>query len=90
MAKTRAKINAEGGIYCFPLAMSKPCPQLLSDWVNDPVTEIIKFWEADEEESEPKEIGQGFEVPLGSIWLEPETQKWYRWEERWLAILLGF
>ena len=82
----RAKINEEGGIYCFPLAMSQPRPKLLSDWVNNPVTEIIKFWQQEEKESEPKEIGLGFEVPLGSIWVEPETKKSHQWEERWLVV----
>ena len=66
--------------------MSKPRPKLLSDWVNDPVTEIVTFWEQDEKESEPKEVGLGFEVPLGSMWVEPETQKCYQWEERWLVV----
>lgn len=46
----RAKINEEGGIYCFPLAMSQPRPKLLSDWVNNPVTEIIKFWQQEEKD----------------------------------------
>ena len=84
--ENRAKINTEGGIYCFPLAMSKPRPKLLSDWVKNPVTEIIKFWQQEVEESEPKEVGQGFEVPLGSIWVEPDTKKSYQWEERWLVV----
>jgi transposase len=84
--ENRAKINTEGGIYCFPLAMSKPRPKLLSDWVKEPVREIIKFWQEEVEESEPKEVGQGFEVPLGSIWVEPDTKKSYQWEERWLVV----
>ena len=84
--ENRAKINTEGGIYCFPLAMSKPRPKLLSDWVKEPVREIIKFWQEEVEESEPTEVGQGFEVPLGSIWVEPDTKKSYQWEERWLVV----
>ncbi len=84
--ENRAKINQEGGIYCFPLAMSQPRPKLLSDWVKNPVTEIIKFWQQDGEESEAKEIGQGFEVSLGSIWVEPNTKTDYKWIERWLVV----
>ena len=84
--ENRAKIDAEGGIYCFPLTMSQPRPQLLADWVNDPVTEVIKIVEPNEKESEAKEIGLGFEVPLGSIWVEPETKKRYLWQERWLVV----
>ena len=68
------------------LAMSKPRPKLLSDWVKEPVTEIVKFWQNDGEQSQAKEIGQGFEVPLGSIWLEPETKTQYKWTERWLGV----
>ena len=64
----------------------QPRPKLLSDWVKEPVTEIIKFWQQEVEESEPKEVGQGFEVPLGSIWVEPDTKKSYQWEERWLVV----
>jgi transposase len=82
----RAKIDKEGGIYCFPLAMTKPRPKLLLDWVQNSVTEIIKFWQQDREESERKEIGQGFEVPLGSIWVEPQTKTDYKWIERWLVV----
>ncbi len=82
----RAKIHEEGGIYCFPLAMTQPRPYLLLDWVKNPVTEIIKFWQQDGEESEPKEIGLGFEVPLGSIWVEPNTKTDYKWIERWLVV----
>ncbi|MGV2390707.1 MAG UNVERIFIED_CONTAM: hypothetical protein LVR29_28395 [Microcystis novacekii LVE1205-3] len=33
-----------------------------------------------------KEIGSGFEVPLGSIWVDPESKKRYQWNERWLVV----
>ncbi len=84
--ENRAKIHGEGGIYCFPLAMTQPRPKLLADWVKNPPTEVIKIAEKDDGESEPLEIGNGFEVPLGNIWVEPETKKRYQWEERWLVI----
>ncbi len=42
--QNRAKINEEGVIYCFPLAMIQPRPKSLSDWVKNPVTETIKFY----------------------------------------------
>ena len=82
----RAKIHREGGIYCFPLAMTQPRPKLLSDWVKNPPTEMIKIVEKDEGDSLPLELGNGFEVPLGNIWVEPETEKRYKWEERWLVL----
>lgn len=42
--------------------------------------------EKNEEELEPLEVGLGFEVPLGNIWIDPESQKDYQWLERWLVV----
>jgi transposase len=84
--ENRAKIQAEGGIYCFPLAMTQPRPKILADWVNNPPTEVVKIVEKDELKSKSEEIGLGFEVALGSIWIAPETEEKYQWEERWLVI----
>ena len=81
----RAKIDHEGGIYCFPLAMSLPRPKLLSDWVANPPTKMIEIFPTEGEESQTP-IGKGFEVPLGSLWFEKDSQKWYRWAERWLVV----
>jgi transposase len=36
--ENRAKIYAEGGIYCFSLAMTQPRPKILADWANNPPT----------------------------------------------------
>ena len=81
----RALIHTEGGIYCFPLAMSQPRPQLLLKWVtNAPILVEEIYLNEDDEEKWP--IGEGFEVPLGSIWWEKENQQWYRWSERWLVV----
>ena len=81
----RAKIDLEGGIYCFPLAMHQPRPKMLSQWVRNPPTTVQEIYLNSEAESEsPK--GKGFEVPLGSIWYEKESQQWYRWTERWLVV----
>ena len=63
----RAKIHQEGGIYCFPLAMSQPRPQLLSQWIANSPTAVEEIYSYGEEDSEAP-IGEGFEVPLGSIW----------------------
>ncbi|MGK7932618.1 MAG: hypothetical protein AB4041_14460 [Microcystaceae cyanobacterium] len=38
------------------------------------------------DENLEKPHGNGFEVPLGSIWVEPESKKCYQWDERWLVI----
>ncbi len=81
----RAKINREGGIYCFPLAMHQPRPKLLSEWVANPPTAVPEIYLNSEAESESP-IGKGFEVPLGSLWYEKKHQQWYRWSERWLVV----
>lgn len=81
----RAKINQEGGIYCFPLAMYQPRPKLLSEWIANPPTALQDICLEDAAESKSP-LGQGFEVPLGSLWLEKEHQQWYRWSERWFVV----
>jgi len=81
----RAIIDREGGIYCFPLAMSSPRVQILSTWLDNPPTEVIKIFEPDHLESDLP-IGEGFEMTLGSLWQDPDSQTWHRWTERWLAV----
>jgi transposase len=81
----RAMIDLEGGIYCFPLAMTQPRPKILSDWIANPPTEVRKIFAPDAVETDPP-LGQGFEIPLGSLWLDPDRQEWHRWSERWLAV----
>lgn len=81
----RAMIDREGGIYCFPLAMSQPRPKILSDWIANPPTNVREILAADAEETDPP-LGRGFEVPLGSLWFDLDNQEWHRWSERWLAI----
>ena len=81
----RALIDREGGIYCFPLAMSQPRPKLLSQWIADSPTAVEEIYYYGEDDSEAP-IGEGFEVPLGSLWWEKENQQWYRWSERWLVV----
>jgi len=81
----RAVIDTEGGMYCFPLAMTKPRPKILFDWLTNPPTEVREITTEDAEETDPA-LGQGFEVPLGSIWWDEDNQQWHRWSERWLAV----
>lgn len=71
--KNRASINHVGGIYCFPLAMCQPRPKLLLEWVALPPTTVSEIYLNSETESESP-IGQGFEVPLGSLWWDKEKQ----------------
>ena len=81
----RALIHTEGGIYCFPLAMSQPRPKLLSQWIANSPTAVEEIYLNGEDDSEAP-IGKGFEVPLGSLWWSTENQQWYRWSERWLVV----
>lgn len=83
--KNRAQINQEGGIYCFPLAMSLPRPLLLSQWIADPPTIVEEIYRDGEEDLECS-IGKGFEVPLGSLWRDLDSMQEYRWSERWLVV----
>ena len=81
----RGQIDRAGGIYCFPLAMTGHRPKLLSDWVAHPPTTVREIFCPDGEATDPP-VGKGFEVPLGSLWLDEESQQWHRWSERWLVI----
>lgn len=73
--KNRALIDSEGGIYCFPLAMFQPRPQLLLKWVTNAPILIEEIYEDEEDSDWP--IGEGFEVPLGSIWFNPQNQQMF-------------
>ncbi len=65
--------------------MSGQNPQLLKQWVKEPPTEIIDIRLPQQEEQEAA-VGKGFEVELGKFWLNPQTNKWVRWHERYLAV----
>ncbi len=82
---TRANIALNGGFYCVPLPMSGQNPQLLKQWVKQSSTEIIDIRLPQQEEQETA-VGKGFEVELGKFWLNPETNKWVRWHERYLVV----
>ena len=65
--------------------MSLPRPKLLCDWVANPPTEVTEIFPTEGEEPESP-IGKGFEVPLGSLWYDKDSQSWYGWSERWLVV----
>ena len=65
--------------------MTQPRPKLLADWVANPPTGSSQIFSPDREEGEPP-IGEGFEVPLGSLWLDPAQKRWHLGSERWLVI----
>ncbi|MFL9454176.1 hypothetical protein AB0758_24160 [Tolypothrix bouteillei VB521301_2] len=82
---TRSQIAANGGTYCFPVPMSGQHPQYLQQWVNDSPVKIQSIRLPHQDENEPA-VGKGFEVELGKFWLNPETNKWVRWLERYLVV----
>lgn len=82
---TRATIAANGGIYCVPVPMSGQHPQYLKQWVFDPPAETLEIRLPRQNEEEPA-VAKGFEVELGKFWLNPETNKWVRWHERYLVV----
>jgi len=82
---TRAQIVANRGIYCVPVPMSGQHPQYLQQWVLNPPDEIQSIRLPHQDEDEPA-VGKGFEVELGKFWLNPETNKWVRWHERYLVV----
>lgn len=81
----RAHIQHEGGIYCFPLAMTGHQPAILRDWVLDPPVAAQDIFLKGQEPGETPAC-QGFEMALGTLWQDPDTKEWYRWLERWLVI----
>lgn len=82
---TRANIAATLGFYCVPLPMSGQNPQLLKQWVKEPPTEAVDIRLSQHEEQDTA-IVKGFEVELGKFWLNPQTNKWVRWHERYLVV----
>jgi len=82
---TRAQIAAQGGIYCFPVPMSGQNPLLLNQWVFNPPSPSVEIRLPQQSTDDPA-VGQGFEVELGKFWFNPTTQKWVRWQERYLVV----
>ncbi|MBN3888604.1 MAG: hypothetical protein HWQ43_05330 [Nostoc sp. JL31] len=50
-----------------------------------PPTEVLDIHLSQQQEEVSAE-GIGFEVELGKFWLNPETNKWVHWHERYLVI----
>ena len=81
----RARIDRDGGIYCFPLAMTGNRPDILRAWVLNPPTPLQNIFKPTQALVELP-VCEGFEMPLGSIWQDPDTKQWHYWSERWLVI----
>ena len=82
---TRAQIQANGGKYCFPLPMNGQQLAILKQWVLNPPESFVGIRLPRQEADEP-DVGKGFEIELGKFWLNVETKKWVRWDERYLIV----
>jgi transposase len=83
--ENRAKIQRGQGRYCFPLALTGRQPEQLKAWVlNPPAQRQTVTLPASA--AQPVTVVEGFEVELGQLWTDPDTQQAYRWVERHLVI----
>ncbi len=83
--QTRAQLAQAGGRYCFPLPMTGHTPSLLKSWVLNPPTSWQKIRLPNSSESEPA-MGVGFEMELGKIAYDSESDKSFHWLERYLVV----
>ncbi|MGK7914251.1 MAG: IS1634 family transposase [Prochloraceae cyanobacterium] len=83
--QTRAELAQAGGRYCFPLPMTGHTPSLLKSWVLNPPTPWQELRLPNSAESEPA-MGVGFEMELGKIEYDSDTEKSFHWLERYLVV----
>lgn len=81
----RAQIDAAGGTYCFPLPETGRYPNVLRNWVLHPPSPLQEIRLPDSPVEEPS-IGVGFEMELGQLWQDPDTEQRYCWSERYLVV----
>ncbi len=78
----RAQIQAGGGYYLAPLALTGDAPEQLRRWVLQPPVEAVDLVLPGVAER----IGQGFEVVVAQIWTPPKTESPVIWHERMLVM----
>lgn len=83
--RTRAEIDQAGGFYCVPLAQTGQTPERLKRWVLHPPAAIEPL-SLPTQSLDDEPMGQGFEIELGQLWTDPETQDAHHWVERQLVI----
>ena len=83
--QNRAELARAGGRYCFPLPMTGHTPSLLKSWVLNPPQpwQEIRFDNSPESEAA---LGVGFEMELGKIEYNPNTEESFQWFERYLVV----
>jgi transposase len=83
--QTRAQLAAAGGHYCFPLPQTGHTPALLKSWVLNPPNPWQELRLPHSDEDAPV-IGVGFEMTLGKLNPESETDATFQWLERYLVV----
>ena len=83
--QTRAELAQAGGSYCFPLPMTGHTPSVLKSWVLNPPTPCQELRLPNSAESEPA-MGVGFEMELGKIEYDSDTEESFHWWERYLVV----
>ena len=83
--QTRAELAQAGGRYCFPLPMTGHTPSLLKSWVLNPPKPWQEIRLPNSTESEVT-MGVGFEMELGKIEYNPDTEESFQWFERYLVV----
>jgi transposase len=81
----RAQIDAAGGTYCFPLPETGHNATVLKTWLLHPASQLQEI-RLPGQSVEESAIGVGFEMELGQLWQDPDTQQHYRWSERYLVV----
>jgi len=83
--ENRAHIQRRGGFYLTPLPMTGHTPAELQAWVLHPPARRQAIRLADQTANEPP-VGQGFEVAVVCIWVDPDTAAPVTWTERRLVM----
>ena len=83
--QTRAELAQAGGRYCLPLPMTGHTPSLLKSWVLNPPKPWQEIRLPNSTESEAA-MGVGFEMELGKIEYDPDTEESFQWLERYLVV----
>ena len=81
----RAQIAQAGGFYCFPAPLTGHTAESLKHWVLNPPAAAEEICL---ELSNPAaaSIGLGFEMEVGKLWSDPDTQESFHWSERYLVV----
>ncbi len=83
--QTRAQLAQAEGFYCFPLPNTGHTPNLLTTWVLNPPNPLQEIHLPNSTEDDPA-IGVGFEMELGKLEYQSDTETSFHWLERYLVV----